>query len=114
MSSFDIPSISFSGLASGLDTSSIIASLVAVKRLPIYLMESQKEDYQSKIKSFDTLKSKLDDLKDAAEDLKDTSDFNHFTATLSAEGSLTATASSTATPGTYTIEVTDLVTFEQE
>lgn len=114
MSSFDIPSISFSGLATGLDTSSIIASLVAVKRMPIYLLENQKSDYQSKIDYYERFKDKLDDLENAAEDLKDPSDFNLFKTTMNTEGYLTASASSTAMPGTYNIQITDLATFEQE
>jgi flagellar hook-associated protein 2 len=114
MSSFDIPSISFSGLSSGLDTSAIIGSLVEVRRLPIYLLQKQVSGYEDRIKKFDTFKTRLKEFKTAAENLKKEDGFDAFTASLSEEGILTASASAKATPGAYTIEVTDLATFEQE
>ncbi|MHC4945982.1 MAG: flagellar filament capping protein FliD, partial [Planctomycetota bacterium] len=114
MSSFDIPSISFSGLSTGLDTNAIIASLVEVRRLPIYLLQSQISDYQNRIDKYDSFKTKLKSFETAAENLKDEDDFKAFSTSLSEEGILNASASSSATPGAYTIEVTDLATFEQE
>jgi len=68
MSSFDVPNISFGGLSTGLDTNSIIASLISMQRIPILQLEAQKSGYESKISKFDSLKSYLEELQDAADE----------------------------------------------
>ena len=44
-------SVSFSGLATGLDTGSIISQLVELKRAPIYRLQKDKKSYQDQISS---------------------------------------------------------------
>ena len=113
MATFDIPHISFGGLATGLDTNAIISSLVAVEHLPIDLMTQNKIGYEAKISAFGTLKTHLKSLQTAADGLKDEKDFNVFKTSVSLEGILSASASKYAAPGTYQIEVQSLATFEQ-
>ncbi len=62
--------ISFSGLASGLDSSSIIKSLVALERRPIGLLQKKKSRFDQQAKLFATLRTKLDKLADLAKELK--------------------------------------------
>ncbi|MFQ5506994.1 MAG: flagellar cap protein FliD N-terminal domain-containing protein, partial [Planctomycetota bacterium] len=47
--------ISFSGLASGLDTQAIVQQLVALERIPITLVETQKREEQDKLNKVDAL-----------------------------------------------------------
>jgi len=97
--------ISFGGLASGLDTQAIIRALVAVEERPIFQMERTKKSLGEQKSLFGNLDELLDKLTDAAQDLKSTSNFLQMKATSSNEDLLTATASSTATPGTYGVKV---------
>jgi flagellar hook-associated protein 2 len=97
--------ISFGGLASGLDTQAIISALVAVEQRPIYKLEQTKSDLTKQKSLFGDLNELLDKLVDAAKDLKTTSSFLQMKATSSNEEILTASASSTATPGTYGVTV---------
>ena len=97
--------ISFGGLASGLDTQAIIKALVAVEELPIFALEKTKTNLGKQKSLFGDLKGLLEKLATAAKKLKTTSDFLTMKATSSDEDILSASASSTATPGTYEVEV---------
>lgn len=113
MTSFDVPNISFGGLATGLDTNAIISALLAVEQVPIDMMIQNKGVYQSKISAFDTFKSHLDALQSAADDLKEDTDFKVFSVTSNMEDVVTGTASKYAIAGNYTIDVTSLATYDQ-
>ncbi len=106
-------SVSFSGLATGLDTGSIISQLVELKRAPIYRLQSDKKSYQDQISSLATLKTKLLALQTAARKLDTASEFSSAKATSSLEESLTATASGSAAPGQYDIYVKTLATAQK-
>lgn len=100
--------ISFGGLASGLDTQAIISALLAVEERPIFQLERTKSDLNKQKSLFGDLDGLLDTLTDAAKALKTTSSFLQMKATSSNEDILTASASSTATPGTYGVTVVEL------
>lgn len=102
--------ISFGGLASGLDTRAIISALVAVERRPITALEQKKAGYTRQKSLFGDLGGLLDKLETAAKALKTTSDFLKMKATSDDETILTASASSSATPGSYTVRVDRLAT----
>ncbi|MCB9880484.1 MAG: flagellar filament capping protein FliD [Planctomycetes bacterium] len=104
-----INGISFGGLASGLDTQSIISQLLAVERRPISLLEAKKKTFQAKKSLYGDLDGLLDKLHDATKDLRLTSTFLDFDAKTSDEDKhLTASASSTATAGKHEIVVGQL------
>ncbi len=107
-----INGISFSGLASGLDSSSIIQKLVALERRPIFLLEDRKKEFSKKRKLFGDLEDKVKALQDAARKLKSTSTILDYKATVDSEGQVTVSAGSGATPGTHTIHVNNLATAE--
>lgn len=106
--------ISFGGLATGLDTGSIITQLVELKRAPIYRLENDISGYQSQLKALSTLKSKLIALQDAAHDLDTSNEFSSLTASSGDEDFLTVEASSDASPGSYTFEIRSLATAQKE
>ena len=97
--------ISFGGLASGLDTKAIISALVAVERNPILQLQKKESDLKQQKSLFGDLDGLLDKLSDSVRKLKTTSSFLQMSATSSNEDILTASASSTATPGTYDVRV---------
>ncbi len=100
--------VAFSGLATGLDTGSIVAQLVELKRAPIYRLEGRKKGFQSQISALGTLKTKLISLQDAMKDLDTSSEFSSLAATSSDEDFLTVTAGSDAASGSYVMEVLEL------
>jgi flagellar hook-associated protein 2 len=100
--------ISFGGLASGLDTKAIISALVAVEERPIRALQTKKTGINKQKSLYGDLRGLLDKLSTAAKALKTTSDFLAMKAKSDDENVMTATASSTATPGTYTAKVLSL------
>ncbi|MCB9884185.1 MAG: flagellar filament capping protein FliD [Planctomycetes bacterium] len=102
--------ISFGGLASGLDTKAIISALVAVEQRPITQLQAKKTSLTKQKSLFGDLKGLLDKLTTAAKALKSTTEFLAMKATSSDEDVLKASASSSATPGSYTFTVERLAT----
>jgi len=100
--------VSFTGLATGLDTATLVSQLVELRRTPIYRLESQRKSYENQIAALGTLKSKLEALQAAAQKLDTANEFASLTATSSDETVLTVAAGSTAAPGTYDITVNAL------
>ncbi|MBL8752610.1 MAG: flagellar filament capping protein FliD [Planctomycetes bacterium] len=100
--------ISFGGLASGLDTKAIISALVALEERPIRAMETKKASYTKQKSMFSDLRGLLDKLSTSAKALKTSTDFLKMKAASSDEEVLTASASTSATPGTYTVTVNSL------
>ena len=100
--------ISFGGLASGLDTQAIITALVAVEQRPITALETKKTSLNKQKSLFGDLKGLLDKLATAAKSLKTKTDFLTMKAASSDEDVLTVSAGSTASAGTYSIEVLEL------
>lgn len=100
--------ISFAGLASGLDSSAIIKSLVALERRPIGLLEQKKSRFDQQAKLFGTLRTKLDKLQELTKDLKLQSKVLDYTATADTENVVQLTAGDTAVPGTYNFKINRL------
>ncbi|HOX26461.1 MAG TPA: flagellar filament capping protein FliD [Candidatus Krumholzibacteria bacterium] len=100
--------VSFSGLATGLDTATLVSQLVELKRAPIYRLQSQRKGYENQLAALGTLKTKLEALQAAAQKLDTANEFASLAATSSDEDVLTVTANGTAAPGTYDISVTAL------
>lgn len=97
--------ISFGGLSSGLDTKAIVSALVGVERVPIQAMQAKQSVYSKQKSLFGDLSKMLQDLRTKAQALRKTTDFLAMKASSDKESSVTASASSTATPGSYQVEV---------
>ena len=105
--------ITFSGLASGLDTGSIIQSLMRLERLPIQQLEDKKSLSQGKLDLIGTLKGNLNSLKSKAEDLSSLAGFLAFKVDASEEGVADFTTSDTAIAGSYTLTVEQVATSDR-
>ncbi len=97
--------ISFSGLASGLDTKAIIEQLVALERLPIKQIEAQKANDQAKLDLLGTLGGLVQTLQEKAEALRSSSEFFSYGVGMSREGIATITATGEAQAGSHSLEV---------
>ncbi len=106
--------ISSSGLISGINADQLVAGLMNLERRPITLLKQRQQDYELKIASFFDLSTKLSNFKSALDTLNSSSKFNTKTASVTKTSSgaelLTASASSTATAGSYSVQVNQLAT----
>lgn len=102
------PSISFSGLASGIDTSSIIAQLTTVAQKPITLLQGQDDSYNASLSTWQTFNSNLSSLQSAVATLSQPSTFSTATATSSNPAVATVTTLPGATLGDHSLSVTQL------
>ena len=107
--------ISFSGLASGLDTSSWIDALTSLKRAKVTTMEqkqtsiSLQKDALAGIKSyFTSFRTSIEKLTDANIGVPSMDIFIQNVATSSDASKITATADSTAKESSYSIKVNQL------
>jgi len=100
--------ITATGLGSGLDIESIISSLMAVERRPLNILNLRQQDIQAKISAIGQLSSALSDFKSSMSGLKSLSSFEIYAATSSNESVFTASATSDAVAGSYSIDVSQV------
>ena len=105
--------ISFGGLGNGVDFGQVVTQLVKVQQLPIDQLNKKKTDLQTKLGDYDALGAKLLTLQGAAEKLRLNQRFDQNSSTVSDDTVLTATASTTAGAGSYSIQVTQLAKAHQ-
>lgn len=102
--------ISFTGLASGIDSQSIVSQLMQIEALPLQRMQQQQAILGNKQSLFAQLKSMLVSFNSAASALNTTASFNPITASSSNKEVATASATSTAVAGVYSLAVSKLAT----
>jgi flagellar hook-associated protein 2 len=104
--------ITFGGLASGIDTNSIIDQLVAVQRRPISLMQSKQLKVRSKADALTRVSSALTSLTSRATSLTAPDTFRQRSASVLAKtedaNKVAATATTGAAAGSFTFHVTAL------
>ena len=107
-------SISFSGLASGLDTSSIITQLVALKQQSVTSLEKDRSAAQSEISSLGKLSSALDEFSEYLEDFQEIDSVLSNTASSSDEDIATVVADGEAARGDFSLLVNELAQVEKD
>jgi flagellar hook-associated protein 2 len=105
--------ISFGGLGNGVDFGQVVTQLVKVQQLPIDQLNQKKKDLQTKLSDYDALGAKLLTLQGAADKLRLSQRFDQNASTVSDETIMTATASTTAAAGSYSLQVTQLAKAHQ-
>jgi len=100
-------SITFSGLATGLDTDSIVTDIMALERAPLDRIEAKKTSATQRLEAFAQFKTKLDSLRTAVGDMTITSQVRSTKVSLSSEDSFTAITTSGAV-GSYNVSVAQL------
>jgi len=114
ISTYYQPSITFSGLGSDVDFSSIIDQLVEVESVSITRYTNWKTEWSDKIAALETLNSKLTDFKAVAASMDTLAQFVGKTATSSNTSILNASATTTATSATHSVLVNQLAQNEVE
>lgn len=100
--------ISSLGVGSNLDLNTLLANLKSAEQAPLVVMQQQQVSYTSKLSAYGQLNNALSALQTASAALAAPSLFQGVKATSSAADVLSASALSTATSGTYTVNVTQL------
>lgn len=100
--------ITSTGLGSGLDIESLVTKLMSVEKAPITLLQTQESSYQTKLTAWGSVKSALSTLEDAADALKTYSSVLSYTGTVANSSVASVTAGSSASAGSYSLEVTQL------
>lgn len=100
--------ISFGGLATGLDTSSLIEQLMAAERQPLSRLESDKSYFNSRLAALSQFEGKLVSFLSKIDTLDSAEKIQVKNTTLSSEDFFSATADSEALPGNYQVEVVDI------
>jgi flagellar hook-associated protein 2 len=103
--------ISSSGIGSGLDIQSLVTQLVAAERAPKDRQITKADaKLTAEFTALTTLRGGLTSLRSAATALQGADAFGIRNATVGDEKYLTASASASAVPGDYTVQVTQLAT----
>jgi flagellar hook-associated protein 2 len=95
--------ISLGGLATGLDTETLVQRLLAVEQKPLTMLQTRKVKYQALSTAFQDLNSRLSTLKTRADALRDPATLFARSVTSSDDTVATATATSGTMKGTFTL-----------
>jgi len=98
------------GIASGIDTNGLIDQLMALERRPIYLMQSKKQKLDWKKEYWSDIQTSLKALDSSIDNLLKKATMMARSTTTGDETVATATATSDAALGKYTINILDLAT----
>ncbi len=108
MSTSYTPALSFSGVGTGIDSATIITSLMKLERQPITLLETQKKSLQSRQGVMQEINGLLGKLKDAAAAMYSPTALRGTSATSADPGVATARTGAGSPAGTYNIVVSAL------
>jgi flagellar hook-associated protein 2 len=96
--------IELSGLGSGFDSSALVTALVDAARAPVNALQSKQQQIQSATTTVSSFSSKLSALRTAAAAISTPGGFSAATAT-STDPAVVVSASGTAKPGNYSVQV---------
>lgn len=100
--------IRFSGMASGLNTDSLIKDLMKVERIPLEKLTKQKQTISWKRESYREINTQLTAMRTLIDKMRFSNAFNKQNATSSDSTIITATASSSAVSGGFSVQVDKL------
>ncbi len=103
--------IQLTGLASGMDTASLVSQLMSIERLPRTSIEFNQSTTQARRNNLADIQSKLNSLKLATQDLGSSLSWNSTQRVDTSDATkVSATLKSGAGPGGYDIAITNLAT----
>ncbi len=105
--------LTFPGLATGIDTTQLIAQLMLVEQRTLNLYENRKDTWDERKSALSTLDSKLSNLRTAVKALSDADELRAFSAASSDTDKITAEASYNAFESNHTVIVNQLATAER-
>jgi flagellar hook-associated protein 2 len=100
--------ISFSGISTGADWTSIITQLLEIESDRLYALQEREAEIDEQISDYGRVRSAVDVYMDAMEDMLDESSLAGFSGSSTDESVATVSADSSAAISTYDIDVTQL------
>ncbi|MES2161000.1 MAG: flagellar filament capping protein FliD [Pseudomonadota bacterium] len=100
--------ISTPGIGSGIPVDSIVSKLMAVESAPLADFDKKSASYLAQVSAFGNLSGALGSFSGALAGLTSVSSFQTLISTPSDASVMSATASSTAQPGTYRVNISQL------
>lgn len=100
--------VSSLGIGSGLDLNGILTKLMQAESQPLFALDKKEAAFQAKLSAYGSLKGTVSSFQSAVAALNTQSKFQAYSATSSDSTVLSATTSSTSTPGSYAITVGQL------
>lgn len=100
--------ISSPGIGSNLDVNSIVSQLMAVERQPLTALDTKEISYQAKLTAYGNLKSALSSFQGSLSALNSASKFSALSTSVGDSTLLSASAASTASPSSHSVEVQTL------
>ncbi|MDP3668539.1 MAG: flagellar filament capping protein FliD [Telluria sp.] len=100
--------LSSAGIGSNLDVEGIVSKLMSVEQQPLLKLAKQETSYQIKLSGFGTLKGALSQFQSAVRGLSDISKFQGMRSSTSDASVASVSSTSAATPGAYSLKVTQL------
>jgi flagellar hook-associated protein 2 len=93
------------GLGSGLDVNNIVGQLMEIERRPLSILDGKEARHQAQLSAFGSLKGALSSFQTNISALSDPANFTAVTANFSDDAVATASASSSAIAGNFSVEV---------
>ncbi|SNB47027.1 flagellar filament capping protein FliD [Geobacter sp. DSM 9736] len=106
--------LSIGGLATGIDTTTLISQLMKLERRPQQILASKRDKVQGQVDAFTTINSLLSSFKSIVAGMNTPTSFIGKTSSVGDGTVLTATAASTAATGAHDIVVTTLAKSERQ
>lgn len=100
--------LSSPGIGSGLDINGLVTKLMEAEQAPVKALDKKEADYQAKLTAYGTLKGAFSSFQTTVRGLSSLSAFSTAKATVADSSVLSATTSSIAKPGSYSVEVEKL------
>lgn len=100
--------VKFSGLASGVDTGSIVDSLIEAESAPKTLLENKETYLKAKLETYNDFNELLSDFYAASSGINNTTDLNTYNVTNNGSDYFSVSTNSLAKEGTYSIKVVSL------
>ena len=108
-----MPTLQLPGLLTGIDTTKLIAQLMAIERRSLNVYKERISIWEERQDALSTLETKLSNLRNSVRALSDANELRAFSVTSSDTDKLTAEASYNAFEGSYTIVVNQLANAER-
>ncbi len=105
--------ITFSGISSGIDVSSIVSQLISLERIPISRLESQKSKMEFQAEIYGQFKSRITSFNSSLSQMNSASAFKPVKASLTDAEVASVTATGSAAVGSYDLKVSKLATAQK-
>ncbi|WP_374359268.1 flagellar filament capping protein FliD [Pseudoduganella danionis] len=100
--------ISSPGIGSGIDVNTIVSKLMAVESAPLADFDKKSASYLAQVSAFGNLSSALSSFQGSLSSLTSASSFQSLISTPSDSTVMSATANSTAQPGSYRVSISQI------